>query len=247
MNGKPTCTQVRFLAALSGQVVPTAEVIVIYFLGDLHGDFAKLDVLRQQVEPDDVIIQVGDFGFYPHTLANLSLEGFPCKVFAIDGNHEDYPFLAELVNRDEVSEFRPNMFYVPRGTVMEIEGQLIGFLGGACSVDISRRKPYGRWYEEETITEDELQRLVDAVGDRQLDVLVAHAAPPELIRRNFAPLSHEYWGLPVDWVDHSSNRVAEAISTLNPKKFVCGHMHRSVVDGDMRILDINEIISIDQL
>lgn len=218
---------------------------MIYFLGDLHGRFEALQDLAEKIGPDDVVIQVGDFGFYPPQITGLRNTifptGFPCKLYAVDGNHEWFPFIAENVDGDNLWEFNPNMFYVPRGTVMEIQGKLIGFLGGACSVDVSWRKPYGKWHKEEQITQEDFDKLIKNVDGRELDVLVTHAAPPELIIANFAPLNHDYWGLPHDWVDHSSNLVAEAIDKLNPKKFVCGHMHKSVVYNNMRILDINEV------
>lgn len=220
---------------------------MIYFLGDLHGDFAKLHYLEQHMEPDDIIIQVGDFGFYPNRIPDLNPKGYPCKVYVIDGNHEHYPYLAELVDRNEISEFLPNMFYVPRGEVMEIEGNLIGFLGGGCSIDVTFTKPYGHWHWQETITEDDVQTLIENVGDRQLDILVAHAAPRKLITNNFTPLNHTYWRLPIGWEDASSIRIEKAINILKPTQFVCGHMHRSVIDGNQRILDIDEVVDLEQL
>ena len=227
---------------------------MIYFLGDIHGDFSKLERMLKAVEPepDDIIIQVGDFGFYPTHIEGLKKthfpEGFPCKIYIIDGNHEHFHYLYEGLDKNSgPQEFHKNMFYVPRGTVMEIDGYLIGFLGGADSVDKSWREPYGKWYKEETITREELDTLYKNVGLRTLDVLVAHAAPPQLITGFFAPLSLEYWGLPKGWVDTSSLMVMEAIETLKPKKFVCGHMHKSVKFKNMRILDINELVNINDL
>jgi predicted phosphodiesterase len=224
---------------------------MIYFLGDLHGGFERLELLAEYVNPDDIIIQVGDFGLYPTQINYLnSMFGgenkFPCKIYAIDGNHEHFPTIIEQSN-NEMWEFCPNMFYVPRGTVLELDGHLVGFLGGADSVDKSWREPYGKWHWQETITENDLQTLIENVGDRQLDILVAHAAPPKLIANNFAPLNHNYWRLPVGWVDVSSNRVEEAIRILTPTQFVCGHMHKSVTDGNQRILDINEVVDVEKL
>ncbi len=223
---------------------------MIYFLGDLHGTWASLEYHQDKFDENDTIIQVGDFGFYPELMPNLNYQfpnGYPCKVLVIDGNHEHFDFLLENVDGDNLWEFHPNMFYVPRGTVMEIDGYLIGFLGGACSVDVSWRKPRGAWHWQETITELDLEKLVENVDGRQLDVLVTHAVPPETIKANFRPLDHIYWGLPLDWIDHSSNRVEEAIRILNPTTVVCGHMHKSVKHNHVRILDINEFRHIEDL
>jgi hypothetical protein len=225
---------------------------MIYFLGDIHGGFERLVAIASMVNPEDTVIQVGDFGFYPTHIVGLQKtflpDGFPCKFYAIDGNHEHFPILFPGIDPDKgIVEFHYNMYYVPRGTVLEIEDHLIGFLGGADSVDKSWREPYGKWYSEETITEADLNRLYQNVNGRQLDVLVAHAAPPMLINGFFPPLNFKWWGLPKGWVDVSSLKVMEAIDTLSPKKFVCGHMHKSVKLDNMRILNINELIDITML
>lgn len=223
---------------------------MIYFLGDIHGDAAVLHHHMDKFDKNDVIIQVGDWGFYPRIIEDqkrLFPDGYPCPVYVIDGNHENFNFLFDQVENDGLWEFIDNMFYVPRGTVMEIDDYLIGFLGGACSVDIAWRKPVGKWYAQETITENDLQTLISNVDGRELDVLVTHAAPAKTIQRHFKPLNYNWWGLPKNWVDYSSKRVERAIDILNPKQVVCGHMHKSVNHKNVRILDINEFRAIDRL
>ena len=223
---------------------------MIYFLGDLHGDWMALHHHEDKFNKDDIIIQVGDFGFYPTIMPDLDIlfpNGYPCTVYVIDGNHEDFNFLGERVNGNELWEFHPNMFYVPRGTVMEINGYLIGFLGGAESVDVAWRTEGYSWWPEERVTEADVQKLIDNVNDRQLDVLVTHAPPPPIIKTNWPLIDRAYWQLPLGWEDISSQQVQVSIDVLNPHKVVCGHMHRSVVRDNVRILDINEFRDMERL
>ena len=219
---------------------------MIYVVGDLHGNFAMLDQLAQEhLTSDDVVIQVGDFGWYPSVLNEWRqlLESLPCKLYAIDGNHEDFTYLGKF-SKDEPTEIFPNLFYVPRGIVMEIEGKLFGFLGGGESIDKAYRRENISWWKEEQITDDDVQTLINNVNGRVLDYLITHSPPKFTVNAHFSPLNTKTWSLPDDWKDVSSEQVSKAYWTLNPRNLLCGHMHRSVRDGNIRILDIDEVVSL---
>jgi Icc-related predicted phosphoesterase len=218
---------------------------MIIFLGDIHGDFTKLHTLGSRVSPEDTIIQVGDFGFYPMKIKEhvKFFEEYPCRILAIDGNHENFDYLDQFP-KDQISNVVGNLWYVPRGIVMEIESQLIGFLGGADSIDKAYSVKGKTWFPQETITQEDLNRLILNVGDRKLDILVTHAAPSRIIPVYFPPLKLMDWGLPADWKDVSSQMVQLACNTLHPEKVICGHMHKGVRYDNIRILDINEAIVI---
>ena len=218
---------------------------MIYFLGDIHGDPTKLEQMKSLISPEDTIIQVGDFGFYPRNL-NLYwkfLEEYPCKILAIDGNHENFDYLSQF-SKDEPTNIVGNLWYVPRGMVMEIENLLIGFLGGANSIDIAYSVKGVSWFPAEEVTQVDVNKLIVNVGDRQLDVLVTHAPPAYIIPRNFPPLNLRDWGLPPDWTDNSAKMVEVAYKALKPKKLICGHMHKAILYDNIRILSIDEVITI---
>jgi hypothetical protein len=45
-------------------------------------------------------------------------------------------------------------------------------------------------------------------------------------------------------VDVAARRVEEVWKRIGEPMLVCGHMHRSVIDGQCRILNINELVLI---
>ena len=220
---------------------------MIYILGDLHGNWERLDWLAKNVQPDDIVIQVGDFGMYGDSLFKLKGKfffGFPCKVYAVDGNHEDFSIVNGF-SKDAPTEFAPNFFYMPRGYVMDIEGELFGFLGGAESPDKAVRiqdGPNRTWYFEERIVQDDVDRLMKNLDGRTPDVLITHTPPQFVIAANFPRLSESDWGLPLGWVDESAWKVSRIHWEVKPKKHYCGHMHKSVTHDTVRILDINEVL-----
>lgn len=220
--------------------------MAIYIVGDLHGDWRVLHNIYYHVNSEDTVIQVGDFGIYRRRLLDLSKEfpkGFSCKLYAIDGNHEDFNIINGW-SKDEPTEFYTNFFYAPRGYVTTIETQLIAFLGGAESVDKAWRIKSGPdrdWFFEERIQQDDVNRLMKNLNGQSPDVLITHAPPPFVIQANFPPLREQDWGLPLGWVDESSITVSKVFWKTRPKKMYCGHMHKSVLHENIRILDINEI------
>lgn len=218
---------------------------MIYIVGDLHGNFARLDNIKQYLTPDDILIQVGDFGFYPEIMKEWKnfFSELPCKLYAIDGNHEDFVYLSQF-SKNEPTEILPNLFYVPRGTVMEIEGWLFGFLGGGESVDKAHRVENVSWWKEEQITDDDVQKLLHNVNGRTLDYLITHVPPKFTILSHFGPFDTKFWGLPDDWEDISAQKISQVYWTLQPRNLLCGHMHRSVRDGIIRIVDIDEVVSL---
>ena len=217
---------------------------MIYILGDIHGDWNRLHWLAQKVQPEDIVIQVGDFGIYHSRLMHLRKmfpNGFPCKVYVVDGNHEDFNEINPW-SKDEPTEFHINFFYMPRGYVMDIEGELFGFLGGAESVDKAWRTPGVDWFAEERVSQDDVDKLIHNLNGRELDVLVSHSPPEFVNKANFPPLNEHDWGLPLGWIDESAWKVSKAYWAVKPKKMYCGHMHKPVLHGNVRIVDIDELI-----
>lgn len=218
---------------------------MLYVMGDIHGFWEILYRLSKFLGPDDVVVQVGDFGvdkFFanPDYLKKL-FEKIKYKLIFIDGNHEDFPTIG-MWNKDSLTEIAPNVFYAPRGLVMELEGYLVGFLGGAESVDKAWRTIGKDWFPEERIQQEDVDLLVKNANGRQLDILFTHTPPQFAIAANFPPLRESDWNLPLGWIDESSWKVSKAFWAINPKKLYCGHMHKVVNHDNVRILDINEVL-----
>lgn len=216
---------------------------MIVLVGDIHG-FYKVVADTAKKYPYAEIIQVGDFGFWPGLRERYTPP--PRKIYFIDGNHDDIGALVGLspFEWENPVEIWPNAMYVPRGTVMELDGKTILFMGGAKSIDRAwRRKNSGvnAWFEDEVIRpRDQLHAVLSANG-KKIDLMVTHTPPQWMVDKYFGVPGAE-WGLPADWSDISAKYVEDLWKAVDCPPLVCGHMHRAVEDGVCRILDINEVM-----
>jgi predicted phosphodiesterase len=213
----------------------------IVILGDIHGLSKVLGAVDEEVSKDSKVvagIQVGDMGWYEDTLELFHRLDLKLPWYWIDGNHEDF----SLLKYKEVTEVAPNLFYVPRGTVMEIDGITVGFLGGAASVDkMYRLKQNMHWSEEELITDEDIAKFD---GISKVDLLITHCPPQSFIQKHFDPRFLLYFGLSESWRDPSADKVEALWERLGKPPLVCGHMHKSITDDNIRLLDCNEYITV---
>ena len=220
--------------------------MAIGFVGDIHGSLHVLrDYVREVEDKLSCLIQVGEFGVHPNELktwAAKSLWKSKIPVYFIDGNHE---YFETFYHNQEVTEILPNLFYVPRGTVMEIDGKKIAFLGGASSIDKAYRlKQKLHWDDRENILPTEVLKLYDNVfkDDRAVDILVTHIPPHSIIETRFDPRGKLQFDVPITWTDLNGKVVEEVWNKLGRPMMYCGHMHKSVLfDNNSRVLDINEL------
>ncbi len=219
---------------------------MIACIGDIHGSYHGINKLVELGVGDDVtFIQVGDFGYYKHLIKDYPET--PFKVYFIDGNHEDHKYLFSQANGD-VTEVKKNLFYVRRGSVLNIDGYNIGFLGGGCSVDkyIRLRNGYD-WSEFEVIGDEAADKLIEDVSDLGgIDFLITHAPPTDVKNEFMPPLKKWQWGLPTDWTDVSEAQVQRVWEHLGRPEIYSGHLHRPFTSAryNARVLDINEIITV---
>jgi hypothetical protein len=148
--------------------------------GDVHGDFRTFNFWIKSVNDKqklEYVISCGDFGFWPdygvYDYTNIKLPD-GVKVFWADGNHERHDLLKKFT---EITKITDNVFYVPRGKYIEINGKNIMFIGGATSSDKKWRKPEISWFPEEDISESVLYNLPDI----KIDVVISHTCPQEFV------------------------------------------------------------------
>jgi predicted phosphodiesterase len=156
----------------------------ILLLGDTHGCWqaANKTIGRAMAAHAGIthIFQVGDFGlFWPRKKRGRStynpVGGVPFHF--IDGNHDVHPMLREW----DKHPHHKNLIYQPRGSVLEIDGCRILFIGGATSVDRSRRQAkmaLGHrevWWEEEIIGRADFETAMSHEG--KIDCIVSHDRP----------------------------------------------------------------------
>lgn len=216
----------------------------IFLLGDSHGDtgFMKFAIAAAARNGCDVLLQLGDFGYWDHTLGGreyldkVSRTAIECEmpVLFVDGNHENHDMLRDLMF-EESSRFdglvwvRPYVGWLTRGALWEWESVLFGAAGGAASVDRSMRSQGWTWWSDEVLVRSD----VAALSREKLDVLVCHDAPD---RANmFSTRSFPKEDLKRA---HESRLVLDSlIESSKPSLVIHGHWHKrhTVNDGDLTI------------
>ena len=127
---------------------------MIYVTGDTHGDFRRFSSSafpeQKGMGRGDHVIVCGDFGGVWKPRADRDerywLDWLADKPFTLlwaDGNHENFarlnggefervPYAGGVARR-----IRENVYHVPRGQVLTLEGKRFFFFGGAASHDIA--------------------------------------------------------------------------------------------------------------
>jgi len=195
---------------------------MIAFIGDVHRSFDRLAALVAALPIEaTAVVQVGDLGLRPSDVANRvpAIQPPNRRVLYIDGNHDHNPL---YLGHDAPTEMGPNLIFVPRGSVLELDGRRVAFLGGGDSViDRAQRKEGVDWWPTEQVTAIDVARLREA---RKVDILVTHTPP--------APL-YPCFGLRPD---ASSREVERVWEMLGRPPTVCGHLHRARALGRVRVL-----------
>lgn len=234
---------------------------MILLLGDIHENIASLYYAIQKAQEQGAVavIQVGDFGLFGRDGIpkgfHKALRDAKIPVYFIDGNHDDCTRWVACEGITRIFEDR-ELFYVPRGTVMEIDGRTIAFMGGAGSIDKAARLKYGwQWDENENISPHEVLRLMENVKDKKIDVLITHGPPNSVVDKHFDPLQKLAFDVSIDWQDHNLVIIDHIWKALGYPDIYSGHMHKRISgyfcydenddskQGHYRILDIYETFS----
>ena len=205
-----------------------AEPNRLLVAGDVHGNSGWLEVLFRSAVAHgcNAILQLGDFGFWPHQpggsryLHRVSkyADRSGVVVFWIDGNHENHDALRLLTpSADGFVDVARGCRHAPRGLRWTWRGVRFGALGGAFSIDWRDRVPGRSWWPDEVTTAADVERL----GGAALDVLLTHDAPA---------------GVPLGGVrlpdadqvrtDEVRALLAEAVKATSPRLVLHGHWHR---------------------
>jgi len=167
--------------------------------GDAHGDRGYLRNVYAhacRVNADRVVL-LGDVGLgwsrsqfkgtggmpecvIVHDLAVLAADtGIGALV--IDGNHENHDWLREQVRArglasDGTCELAVGVAYVPRGTLLELGGARVLFVGGAVSIDRAARTEGYDWFAAEALTPEQVDL---AISRGAADLVLSHDCPRE--------------------------------------------------------------------
>jgi|GEM_PF-5813267 len=196
----------------------------LYLIGDIHADWPAAQnavTTVAQAAPDGAtLVCLGEMGYWPRhlTYGQHKVPVWPPEVTVpehvnflwIDGNHEDqYQMIKDGIYHGttpcpcDTSE-GGIVTYVPRGTVLEIDGAKILFMGGGDSVPWDKqhrnkkfqeamryfpKKAVHTWFQEETISEEQVNKAianVEAVGG--VDIILSHQPPARFDIPGITPL-----------------------------------------------------------
>jgi hypothetical protein len=223
----------------------------VLIVGDIHGRHRELAEALRQARADyriEAAIQVGDFGFQRALLgvASSVRVRYPVPVHAIDGNHEDHPWLrrALLTGAARLWERDLNLVFQPRPSIARLGRTTIGFLGGALHVDRPQRHNWLSGYPN-FIHRRHREHAVALFNRERPELVVTHSCPAgigiglrsagetrhgvaeHICAAGFDP------GPPHDCGEAELERLWSRLD-FRPRAWVFGHFHRAheaVIDG----------------
>lgn len=200
-----------------------AEGVVV--MGDSHGQWNVLNRFMRD-NKSSVIFQCGDFGYWPNywdlSLKKIKNKYHDCTIYFCDGNHEDHWALrgkwAKNNYKLEPIELKKNIFWMPRGSTLELEdGRVVMFMGGADSVDKHTRTPGVDWFPDELISQRDLELALG--NSSKADVIISHTNPKEFIFDidNIYGRKHD---------DPSQEALSVLLEQYKPDLWFFGHYHQ---------------------
>lgn len=228
-----------------------ADANKVLLLGDVHGATGWLKVAVRVAKELDVrcILQLGDFGFWPHygsgkdflNKANEMLNEADLDLFWVDGNHENHDWLSQQT-RDAGGFWRlDRLVHIGRGSRWVWEDRRFLGCGGAYSIDKPYRVEGESWWAGETITEADVIRCEGLA----VDVLVTHDAPWGAANVMGPGTVGDKDSYPESYANRL--RVAAICDLVQPNLLVHGHYHHrnstlyksTLVEGFGRDTDYN--------
>lgn len=151
------------------------------------------------------------------------------RIHFIRGNHEDFDWLNERSRQAEQGIVSVDPFdlyhYVSDGTVIEMDGWKIAFLGGIETPSL----------EPKSIDSQAYEKLM-SLPSGEIDILVTHDAP---------------YGIGLNYHGHpqGSALISKLIDTINPRYLIAGHYHHlngPRVFGSTTYLGLNVLVNLRQ-
>ena len=212
----------------------------IIVVGDIHGQFHEINQLIKDERPD-IILACGDFGFWPGQVSLSKLELLDTKLYWCDGNHENHDKLNELTdNTRDQFEIIHNCFYMPRGSILNLNGKNILFVGGADSVDKEWRVKGSNWFPQEVILEKDWDYINKI--EEKIDIVISHTAPNYFKVEALLGKPEEEGNRLLKVYDPSRKYLDKVFDKFQPSKWYFGHWHVANIDKykecDWTVLDM---------
>ena len=210
----------------------------VFLKGDCHGKFIDIVSFIEKYELGygDWIIVLGDMGLFWEESRNDAdsfikyyEKRYEVNLMFIDGNHENFDIL-KTIPLDETGKgiISEHIFYLSRGCTFELCGKKFLCMGGADSVDRIRRINHISWWEEEKITQEDIDK-VDKT--QHYDIILTHAAPQSIVDSHKWELCKLLYA--ENLINHDSEgKLEEMMNGLSFDKWYFGHYHSDVVLDD---------------
>ena len=232
---------------------------MILLLGDIHGDWRILNDAIQKAElvGATALIQVGDLCLFRGGQTELGaklwnneksfrsiLERSNIPVYFIDGNHDDCDRWLYHTEVTQVFDDVP-FYYIPRGTVMELDGRTIAFMGGASSINKKWSLRDGNhWTPLEDIRQEDIDTLLLNSEGKKIDMFITHNPPHSVVQEHFDNSGKLFFEVGLDWHDYNQDIIENLWHKIGTPDIYSGHMHKRIQGITYRILDINELLAV---
>lgn len=205
---------------------------MVYVTGDIHGDIERFgEKAFKKLKKRDTLIVLGDFGFLWNgdkaERKNLKwLTKRRYQLLFIDGCHENFDMLKEYPVVEymggKARHLGGNLYYIMRGSLLEIEGLKLLCFGGAESWDKEDREEGINWWRSELPTSDELEYCSENLRRVQgnVDYILTHDAPQQILE--FTRLMQ---GQP-NWLHNFFDQIRQK---AHYKKWLFGRYHKDLV------------------
>jgi len=184
----------------------------VKFIGDVHGLTEQyLRILARTEEPT---IQLGDMGF--GFMGVDGLAGLSTKDRFIRGNHDD-PALCRQ---------HPNYL----GDFGYLEKEELFFISGAYSIDKAGRVPGVSWWEEEELSQAQMQEALALYEHAKPELVISHDGPSVAALMMLGRWVNDPWSNSGQKLRHPS-RTSQFLDQLYeihaPARWVFAHYHIS--------------------
>jgi hypothetical protein len=208
----------------------------ILVVGDIHGSWGYVNTLINKKQPD-IILQVGDFGWWPHYNGSKNFDGSrkpwnqfglkmqDTKLYWCPGNHENWDSL-DTISKDRehgdgILEIMDNVFYCEFGSTIKLgDGRVVLFAGGADSIDKFGRIEGNTWWRQETISFKDFGYLPKC----KVDIVISHTIPTSFITA--FPNVFDFTLDMAKFKDPSCKALDEIFDIYRPSWWFSGHFHR---------------------
>jgi predicted phosphodiesterase len=243
------------------------EALLVVGVGDIHGRFHRVEAWMDVLEaargrPVDLVLAVGDVEAFRRPddhRRKAAKRAMPAEfaeyadgtrrmkrpLYFIAGNNEDFE---ALHHAPEGFELAPNVHYLGRAGVRQLQGLRIGYLSGIhaprffdqplrrpISLDTSKQAGYFRAPEVERVS-----------GLRDLDLFLVHEWPRGIVQRARDEKLGTERPLPSYWIGNPITR--RLVDTIRPRWVLCGHSHKgfAVSLGGEGTRPVSRIACLDQ-